>query len=141
MPIAFYYQVPSFKVRNKKQIREWILTVAFIEKKEIEKIDYIFCDDEFLLGLNTKFLHHKTLTDIITFDDSSDDVISAEIYISIPRVKENAAIFETSLQRELYRVMIHGVLHCMGHRDKSKKDQQKMRRLEEKYLRMISSTN
>ena len=141
MPIAFYYQVPSFSVKNKKQVQEWILTVAFIEKKEIEKIDYVFCNDEFLLGLNTKFLHHKTLTDIITFDDSQDNVISAEIYISIPRVKENAAIFETSFQKELYRVMIHGVLHCMGYRDKSKKDQRKMRRLEEKYLRMISPTN
>jgi len=137
MPVSFHYQISSFKIKNKKRIIDWLLAVAFLEQKEIEKIDFIFCDDEFLLSLNQKFLHHKTLTDIITFDDSSKKEIDAEIFISIPRVKENATYFKVGNEDELHRVMIHGVLHCSGYGDKTEIDKKRMRKKEDEYLRLL----
>lgn len=112
--------------------------VAHEEKKVIESVGYVFCNDEFLLALNKKFLSHKTLTDIITFDYSQKNKIVAEIYISIDRVKENAFLFKNSISEELNRVMIHGVLHCMGYGDKNEKDKKKMRSKEDYYLKLLN---
>src|SRR6187399_1752283 len=130
MPLSFYYQVPSFRIKNKKKITDWILLIAFLEKKEIEKVDFIFCDDAFLLRLNKNFLSHSSLTDIITFDYSEKKIITAEIYISVERVKENKTNFKVSFDEELHRVMIHGVLHCFGYRDKTATEKKRMRREE-----------
>ncbi|MBV9961732.1 MAG: rRNA maturation RNase YbeY [Parafilimonas sp.] len=98
-----------------------------------EKIHYIFCSDEYLVGINNKFLKHNTLTDVITFPLSSSPV-NAEIYISLERVKENAKIFDTKYETELLRVIIHGALHLCGYDDKRGNDKQIMRRKEEFYL-------
>lgn len=137
MPFSFHYQTKGFRVRKKKQMADWLLTAAFLERKEIEHIDFVFCDDAFLLDLNKKFLHHQTLTDIITFDESTKHRLMAEIYISVERVKENAATYEVSFAEELRRVMIHGLLHCMGYGDKSEKEKKKMRKKEEEYLALF----
>jgi probable rRNA maturation factor len=137
MPVSFQYQIFSFKIKNQKHLVNWFLTVAFLENKEIEKIDFVFCNDEFLVKLNEKFLKHKTLTDILTFDDSTKRQINAEVYISIPRVKENATYFKVGFIDELYRVMIHGLLHCCGYRDKSEKEKKLIRRKEDEYLQLL----
>src|SRR5258706_11540372 len=144
MPVSFHYQIPHFRLKNKKQITEWILLVAFLEKREIERIDFNFCSDEFLFELNKKFLSHKTYTDILTFDYSEGIKVIAEIYISIPRVKENAATFSnvsnfgkgSSFDIELRRVILHGVLHCFCYSDKSDREKKLIRRKEDEYLKL-----
>lgn len=137
MPFSFHYQIKSFRVKGKKLMADWLLTAAFLEHKEIEHIDFVFCDDAFLLELNKKFLHHRTLTDIITFDESTKHLLMAEIYISTERVKENAATYNVSFFEELRRVMIHGLLHCMGYGDKTEREKKKMRKKEEEYLALF----
>ena len=144
MPVSFQYQIPSFKIKNKKRITDWILLIAFLGKKEIEKVDFIFCTDEFLFRLNKEFLSHKTYTDVITFDYSEGNHIIAEIYISIERVNENATSFSKGVladkfpfEKELSRVMIHGVLHCFGYSDKKDRDKKTMRRKEEECLQLL----
>ncbi len=104
----------------------------------IDELNYIFCSDDYLLSLNQRFLSHDEYTDIITFDHSfNKKQISAEIFISIKRVKENAKTFKTTFQNELHRVMIHGVLHLTGYKDKTKKQQQAIRKKEDYYLRKL----
>lgn len=136
MPVSFHYQSGSFRVKKRKLLIDWLLTAAFMEHKEVEHISFVFCDDDYLLSLNREFLNHKTLTDIITFDESTRNLLQAEIYISIDRVKENAAAFAATFDEELRRVMIHGVLHCMGYSDKNEKDKQKMGKKEDQYLKL-----
>lgn len=118
-----------------------ILAVIRKEKKKAGDISYTFCSDAFLVALNKKFLKHNTLTDIITFDYSSlaprPSSFSAEIFISIPRVKENAEKFNVSFQNELYRVMIHGILHLCGYKDKTAATKKEMRKREDLYLKIF----
>ena len=98
-------------------------------------INFIFCTDEYLGELNKIWLHHSTLTDIITFPFSEqEDTISGDIYISIERVQENARTFGDPAEKELKRVMIHGVLHLIGYKDKSPGEKKKMRQKENYYL-------
>src|SRR4030095_1393570 len=137
MPITFTKQVTKFSLPKKKLI-DWLLLVSYIEQKEIDDISYIFCDDDYLLKLNEKFLHHRTYTDILTFDYSDGEKINAEIYISTDRIKENAQKFKVSFDEELRRVILHGVLHCIGYTDKTKKLQSKMREKENEYLLLFS---
>jgi probable rRNA maturation factor len=138
MRISFHYQVPSFRIKNKKRLTDWILLIAFLEKKEIEKIDFIFCNDDYLLQLNRKFLSHKNYTDVITFNYSEKKKsIIAEIYSSIDRVRENAKLFNVSFEEELNRVIIHGILHCIDYNDKNNRDRKKMRIKEDECLRLL----
>jgi probable rRNA maturation factor len=137
MPVSYHYQIPSFKIKSKKRVTDWILLIAFLEKKVIEKVDLIFCNDEFLLKLNQEFLSHEAYTDVITFDYSKAGKIVAEIYISIDRVKENSFTFKFSFDTELSRVMIHGILHCFGYLDKTDRDKKIIRRKEEECLRLL----
>lgn len=138
MPISFDYQYRKHLLSKKSKIINWILLVCYLEKKEVESIDYVFCDDAFLFKLNQQFLKHSTLTDIITFDNSTKRNIAAEIYISTERVEENAQKFKTSFNEELRRVIIHGVLHCIGYSDKSPRHQLIMRKKEEEYLQLFT---
>lgn len=134
--IQFYYLYQSFTFRNKNAVK------AFLKKKfgevdrTIEQINYVFCDDAYLLEINQKYLNHNTLTDIITFELSSkSQPLLSDIYISVERVKENAKLFNVEFERELHRVVFHGALHLLGYKDKSKADQEKMREMEEAFLR------
>ena len=134
--IEFSTQNMFFSLKNKILIKKGILSLIKKEKKKAGNISFTFCDDKFLLALNKKFLKHNTLTDIITFQYPTEE-LSSEIFISIPRVKENAKKFNASFENELRRVMIHGVLHLCGYKDKSPAAKKAMRNREDHYLKVL----
>ena len=131
--ISFYSEI-NFTLQNEDQISKWISKTISSEGFEEGEISYIFCNDNYLHKLNVEFLNHDTLTDIISFDNSLGNQINGEIYISVERVKENAIIFNTAFTDELHRVIIHGILHYCGFKDKSEADAKAMRIKEEKSL-------
>ena len=135
MAISFHFQEVRDSLDQKRKHKSWIKQTIESNKKQVGEIAYIFCQDQYLLDLNKQHLNHNTLTDIITFDLSDDKhTLSADIYISMERVAENAKKFNKSRNEELRRVMIHGVLHLLGWKDKSKTDKQKMRKAEDSAL-------
>jgi probable rRNA maturation factor len=134
--IDFNYET-DFELPNKPQISEWISKVISSENKTEGEINYIFCDDEYLVQINEQYLKHDTLTDIISFDYSLGNELSGDIFISIDRVKDNANDFKTTFDEELRRVMIHGVLHYCGFNDKTEIDEQAMRKKENEKLAMF----
>ena len=101
------------------------------------EISYIFCDDEYLLDINQRFLDHDTYTDIISFDDSMGNLLNGDIYISTERVRENAAEFNEDFETELKRVIVHGILHYCGYKDKSEDDAALMRRKESEKIKLF----
>jgi len=135
--INFNYEL-DFKLDNESEIAVWISNVISEENYKLEEINYVFCDDEYLHKLNVEFLNHDTLTDVISFDYSVGKLIQGDIFISIERVKENANSFEVSFASELNRVMVHGVLHYCGYKDKEEVDVKAMRDKENHYLKTIS---
>jgi len=138
MSIVFHSEKTSFALKKKSAVEKWIAVVIKKEKKLVGEIHFVFCSDKFLLSLNKKYLKHNTLTDIITFDYSQKKKLIGEIYISIPQVKENAKKFESGFENELHRVMIHGVLHLCGYKDKTKNEKEKIRKKENDCLKFIS---
>ena len=124
----------KFSIKNKLMLRNWVKSILTSESKALGDIVFVFCNDDYLSGLNEKFLNHDTLTDIITFDYSENEKLSGDICISIERVKENSVNFNTTFDEELGRVMAHGVLHLAGYKDKSAKDKAQMRQKEDLYL-------
>jgi rRNA maturation RNase YbeY len=136
--ILFFPGDIRYILRNKAAIAKWLHRVSKKHKRKIRSLNYIFVSDEYLLDINKRFLRHNTLTDIITFDYSADktgkDGIIGEIYISIPRVAENAGIFKVSKTEELHRVMAHGLLHLCGFGDKTASEIKRMRAEEENAL-------
>ena len=134
--ISFNYET-AFSLDNETQLSDWIVKVISKEGCKLEEINYIFCDDDYLLKLNVEFLNHDTLTDIISFDYSVGKIIQGDIYISIERVKDNAVDFKVSTLEELYRVMVHGVLHYCGYNDKSEDEERVMRQKENHYLKQL----
>ena len=134
--INFNYQVPLPALKNRTRLKQHLALLCKKENKAIDVISFIFCSDDYLLGLNQQFLNHDTYTDIISFDyTEKGGPVKGEIYISIERVKENAMHFDTTFIYELHRVIFHGVLHLCGYKDKLKADQLVMRAKEEFYLR------
>ena len=130
----YYHSECNFQLKDDESITKWIKNVINAENKELAEINYIFCDDQYLLKKNQEYLKLDTFTDIITFDYTEQNRINADIFISIERVKENAITFAVPFDNELRRVIIHGVLHLMGYKDKSKEDAEKMRNKENFYL-------
>ena len=124
----------EFELRNTEQVSKWISSVIVNEDCEEGEINYIFCSDDQLLEKNIKFLNHNALTDIISFDYTMGRLISGDVFISIDRVRENSESFNVSFSDELNRVMVHGILHYCGYRDKSKEDKELMRAKEDSYL-------
>ena len=124
----------TYSLKNKLKVKSWVKSILEAEGKSAGDITYIFCNDEYLLGLNEKYLQHDTLTDIITFDYSEGGKLSGDVFISIERVKENAESYSTIFNKELGRVMAHGVLHLAGYKDKTAKDKKVMRSKEDLYL-------
>lgn len=136
--INFFSQKPRFKLSNSKKISSWIKKTIEKEDASLISLNYVFCSDDYLGDINIKFLKHKTLTDIITFNyNPSKTEIEGEIYISVDRVRENAQTFETDFQTELNRVIIHGVLHLLGYNDKNKSQKKVMREKEDSYLSLL----
>lgn len=134
--ILFNY-VNNFSLENEEVIANWIIKVLGKEGFECGGVNYVFCDDEYLHKLNVKYLNHDSLTDIISFDDSMDKNIAGDIFISIERVAENAKSFEVSFNEELHRVMIHGILHFMGYKDKTEEESQRMRQKENNAIKIL----
>ena len=125
----------NFRIKNKIKIKKWILKSIEAEKKNVNFISFNFCSDGFILELNNNALKHNYYTDIITFElNNKNENIEGDIYISVDRVKENAKILKESFTDELHRVIIHGVLHLCGYKDKSSKESKKMREKENYYL-------
>ncbi|MEO9572103.1 MAG: rRNA maturation RNase YbeY [Polaribacter sp.] len=136
--ITFNYET-SFQLNNENILEYWIETVVSKQDFSIGEINYIFCDDEYLHKLNVEFLQHDTLTDVISFDNTLGKLISGDIFISIERVKDNASDYKVSFEDELHRVMIHGVLHYMGFKDKSDNEKLEMRNQENSALLVLNN--
>ena len=134
-----FYSETDFSLEDKIKIRRWINHITSVEGYELGEINYIFCDDNYLVKLNQKYLDHDTLTDILTFDFSEGKKLSGDVFISIERVQENANIFNTRPKDELHRVMIHGILHLCGYKDKSKDETKVMRIKENEALKILNS--
>lgn len=125
---------------NLENVRSWLKFVIEEENKLVGEINYQFCSDEYLLKINIDFLQHDTLTDIITFPTTTEDrIISGEIFISLDRVIENSRLLEVELRSEIYRVIVHGVLHLIGYEDKSKEQSLLMRDNENHYLNQFAN--
>lgn len=124
----------SFRLGQPQKIKQWLVRIASAEGREIESLTFVFVSDAFLAKLNHQYLNHDTFTDILTFDYSDGGPVVGEIYISIPRVRENARNYGQSFDVELRRVMAHGLLHILGFKDKTPRQLAEMRRKEEACL-------
>ncbi len=137
--INFFSEDISFTLSQPDTISAWIYHVAKQEGYTVNNLNYVFCSDPYLHQINVDFLQHDTLTDIITFDTSEEEKrLEADIFISVERVKENAKLFDIPFQSELYRVMIHGLLHLVGFKDKSDEEKKEMRKKEEACLSLLN---
>lgn len=134
MAIRFAAQDIDFDLPKADFVKKWISEVVQRHQRRVGNISYLFCNDEYLLGVNQQYLNHDTYTDIITFDYVAADLISGDIMISVDRVGENASIFGVPFEQELHRVIIHGVLHLLGQGDKSETESMEMRCQEEEAL-------
>jgi probable rRNA maturation factor len=133
--IEFFSEDIEFSLDNPEQISDWIADVIEQNDQELVSLTYIFCSDEYLHQINLEYLDHDTLTDIITFDNADiEGTIEGDIFISIDRVRDNAATHSTSFENELHRVIIHGVLHLLGFKDKTPEQEATMRKLEDSSL-------
>lgn len=133
--VEYFSQDVSFKIKAPRKTAQWLRSVVEKENKGLTHLNYIFCSDKFLLSLNDRYLNHKTLTDIITFDYSDEaDKIEGDIFISVDRVRDNAQALDNTFEDELHRVMVHGVLHLSGYGDKSPEEKSRMRKKEDAYL-------
>jgi rRNA maturation RNase YbeY len=124
----------DFELADSEEIIAWMESTAKKESKHIGALNYIFCDDEYLHKINVEFLDHDTLTDIITFDYCVGNELISDVYISVERVRENAKEFSDSFEDELSRVLIHGLLHLCGYKDKTDEESALMRQKENYYL-------
>ncbi|OJV22124.1 MAG: rRNA maturation RNase YbeY [Bacteroidetes bacterium 41-46] len=137
----------DFNLKQRRKLSAWINTVVLEESHRtnmvnglvLGDINFIFCSDEYLLKINKQFLNHDYYTDIITFDYSSDTLLSGDLFISVERVLENSKIYKTVFQEELRRVMIHGILHLMGYKDSTNEESKKMREAENGALSLFTS--
>ncbi|MDD4847658.1 MAG: rRNA maturation RNase YbeY [Bacteroidales bacterium] len=139
--IHFFNENISYTIRHKNNIKKWLTEAIIHEGYQCGEISIILCDDAYLVPLNQQYLNHDTLTDIITFDYSEKELISGDLYISFERVKENSLQYSENVYNELLRVMVHGVLHLCGYKDKTPKDEKLMREKENENLSKYFSNN
>lgn len=139
MSVTFFSEGIDFNPDNLQQIRKWLSNVISDKGFSEGTINYIFCNDDYLLNLNKQYLNHDTYTDVITFDYHRGNVVSGDIFISVDRVSENAYKFKETFESELNRVIVHGVLHLCGIKDKTHEESQKMRIEEQFYLQLLAS--
>ena len=132
-----FFSENDFTLENKSTYEEWISSIIDSEGHSEGEINYIFCDDDYLLNLNNDFLNHDTLTDIITFNYNMGKQVNSDIYISTERVRDNAQDFDVSFETELRRVMCHGVLHLCGFNDKTDEEQALMTDKENEKMKMF----
>ena len=134
MAIRFSVQSGTFELAEEEKVRRWLAEVVVRRGKTVGNINYLFCDDEYLIEVNRHYLNHDTYTDIITFDYVAGGLVSGDIMISVERVGENAGQYGVPFEQELHRVIVHGVLHLLGQGDKSDAEAAEMRRQEEQAL-------
>jgi len=134
--IHFNYET-EFSLASENRYADWISRVILSENKKEGEINFVFCDDDYLHQINVQYLSHDDLTDIISFDYSVGNELHGDIFISVERVRENAADFDVSFDEELLRVMVHGVLHYAGYKDKSDDDESLMRQKEEEKMKLF----
>ena len=137
--MILFNSLNDFNLRQKLLYKRWLKELAALEGYKIGDINYIFCDDEYLLGVNQQYLQHDTYTDIITFDYVEGKILNGDIYISTERVRENAWIYQVDFENELKRVLSHGVLHLCGYKDKTDADAAQMREKENFAISLFSS--
>jgi probable rRNA maturation factor len=134
--ISFNYET-DFELHNESDFSKWISAVILSENKKEGEINYIFCDDDYLLEINQQYLDHDTLTDIISFDYSVGNELNGDVFVSVERVKENASDYKVTFQEEIQRVLVHGILHYCGYKDKTESDELIMRAKEEEKMKMF----
>ncbi|MBI5917284.1 MAG: rRNA maturation RNase YbeY [Bacteroidetes bacterium] len=134
--ICFSSEEIGFELENEAEARGWLNKLIEQEGKSLRLLNFIFCPDDYLLRLNLEYLHHDTLTDILTFPYADPPIIEGDIFISIDRVRENAPAYGATFEQELHRVMAHGVLHLCGYGDKTSDEQKQMRQKEDEALRI-----
>lgn len=133
--INFFNEENNYQLKQKRVLKEWIRLVITSEEYELSELNFILCSDDYLLRMNQEYLDHDTYTDVITFDNSEGlKSITGDIFISVDRVAENAAGLGVTAASELQRVMVHGTLHLLGYKDKSKADKTRMTQKEDLYL-------
>ncbi len=135
--IEFNYEL-DFSLENEASTRQWIIDCITKNEGEVGDVNYIFCDDAYLHKINVEFLQHDTLTDIISFDYTLGKLVGGDIFISIERVKENAKEFGVTFANELHRVIIHGILHYLGYKDKTDEEKGEMRAKENECLELLN---
>lgn len=137
MSINYFKEDVPFPDFKRRLISKWIKGIILSENKTVGDISFIFCSDSYLLEVNKKYLNHNYYTDIITFDYVENNFISGDIFISLDRVKDNAKVFSATFENELYRILIHGVLHLLGYNDKTKRDKELMTKKENYYINVL----
>lgn len=130
--IQFFYE--NLPESVSADYKKWLEDIILSEQKKLGEINYIFCDDEYLLKINQDYLQHDYYTDIITFDYVKGKTISGEIFVSLQRISDNASTLSKNYEEELRRVLAHGILHLSGYKDKSEEEEKEMRRKEDFYL-------
>lgn len=135
--ISFFMEDIDFELANSDKVEQWISQVIQLENCQLVNLNYIFCSDVYLHHLNVEYLQHDTLTDIITFPYDNPPIVHSDIFISIDRVRENAKELKSTFEQELHRVIIHGVLHLCGYKDKSEAEKKIMRQKEEEMLSLL----
>ncbi|MGH1335709.1 MAG: rRNA maturation RNase YbeY [Aureispira sp.] len=139
MTISFHAEEIDFQLPDEATITTWLKGVMRQEDWHLGELSYIFCTDAYLYEMNVQHLNHDTYTDVITFQ-YSEEVVEGDVFISVERTRENAASFGVTPERELQRVMVHGLLHLMGYKDKTPEDQATMTSKEEEHLQTAPST-
>ncbi len=133
--VKFHFLIPNFSFQNRNQLKLFLIGLFAKEGFKVAHLNFVFCSDDYLLLLNKSHLNHNTYTDIITFPFSNKrEAVLSDIYISVERVRGNAANFSQSFKRELHRVIFHGALHLCGYRDKTLNEKKMMREKETYYL-------
>lgn len=137
--INYFIEDTHLAFRKRRDCNNWIKSAIIEESKDVPRragdISIIFCSDEYLLNINTKFLSHNYFTDVITFDNSESNLVSGDIFISIDSVRSNSEYYKQEFLQELHRVIIHGVLHLLGYDDKTKPEKDRMKQKEDYYLK------
>ena len=134
--IKFFYHTEFF-LSNEAQVADWLLSVLTNEGVEALSVDYSFVDKKQMIKINKKHLKHNYLTDVLAFDYSENSKIQGDVFVSEEKVRANAQEYSQGFSTELMRVMLHGLLHLCGHKDKTLEEQNKIRGLEEKYLNQL----
>ncbi|MBQ7489275.1 MAG: rRNA maturation RNase YbeY [Bacteroidales bacterium] len=137
--MILFHSETDYILSKKLLHKRWLSAIADSEGYRVGEINYIFCDDDYLLKLNLQYLQHDTLTDIITFDYVEGNVLNGDIYISIERVIENSSIFSVPFEQELHRVLSHGLFHLCGYKDKTDEEAAEMRKKEEYAIRLFDT--